>query len=60
MHKCENCKFRKKYEQNPASILGRIWKWHTGWCPGWKAYMKSLPDGKRSAAFKKYYSASAR
>lgn len=58
MHNCETCKFRQKYDQNPESILGRIWKWHTGWCPGWKSYVNSLPDERRSAIIQKYHPAS--
>ena len=46
MNNCEDCRFRAKYDNNSRSILGRIWKWHIGWCPGWKAYPKSLPDEK--------------
>lgn len=41
-YKCEDCGWRKHYERKPKSILGRIWKWHTGFCPGWKAYQESL------------------
>ena len=52
--KCENCGFRAKYDQNPRSILGRIWRWHAGWCPGWKAYMTSLPDEDRIRLAEKY------
>lgn len=52
--KCENCGFRAKYDQNPRSILGRIWRWHAGWCPGWKAYMTSLPDEDRIHLAEKY------
>jgi hypothetical protein len=40
--KCETCPFRKKAESNPKSLIARLWKWHTGWCPGWKAYQKHL------------------
>lgn len=43
---CNNCKLRAKYDNNPKSLLGRIWRWHIGWCPGWKAYMKSLDTEK--------------
>jgi hypothetical protein len=28
--------------------LARIWRWHIGWCPSWKAYQKELaqpPEG---------------
>ena len=39
---CENCPLRQKAEANPKSFMARLWKWHTGWCPGWKAYQKSL------------------
>ncbi len=54
MSNCEKCKFRAKYDRNPRSILGRIWKWHIGWCPGWKAYLKSLPDETRQDLMKRY------
>jgi hypothetical protein len=33
---------RKKAEAKPKSLLARLWRWHTSWCPGWKAYQKSL------------------
>ena len=46
-HNCKTCNFRAKYDNKPESILGRLWKWHTGWCPGWRRYMKSLPDAER-------------
>jgi hypothetical protein len=29
---------RKKAEANPKTLMARLWRWHTGWCPGWKAY----------------------
>jgi hypothetical protein len=41
-YKCETCPMRLKAEKNPKSLTSRLWKWHTGWCPGWKAYQKSL------------------
>jgi len=44
---CENCAWRAKYDKNPQSLLGRLWKWHAGWCPGWKSYMNSIPEEKR-------------
>ena len=44
---CVNCSFRAKYDSNPKSLLGRLWHWHAGWCPGWKSYMNSLPDEER-------------
>lgn len=41
-HSCETCPMRQKAEKNPKSWMARLWKWHTTWCPGWKAYQKSL------------------
>lgn len=40
--KCEVCKLRSYSERKPDSILARIWRWHTKWCPGWKAYQQQL------------------
>jgi hypothetical protein len=44
---CNDCGFRAKYDKNPRSILGRLWRWHAKWCPGWKKYMLSLPSEAR-------------
>ncbi len=41
---CDKCKLRSRAEKKPNSIIARIWKWHTGWCPGWKAYQKELAE----------------
>ncbi|BBO68001.1 hypothetical protein DSCA_19310 [Desulfosarcina alkanivorans] len=54
MSKCESCTFRRKFDQNPNSFWGRLWKWHIGWCPGWKLYLKSLDEAKRSQIRDKY------
>lgn len=51
---CENCSFRAKYDDDHKSFLGRLWRWHAGWCPGWKAYMTSLPDNERQELAQKY------
>ncbi len=53
-YKCENCAFRAKYDQKPQSILGRLWRWHAGWCPGWNKYMRSLPVESRTELAEKY------
>jgi hypothetical protein len=42
--KCENCGLRRRAEKRPTSLLARLWRWHTGWCPGWKAYQKWLAE----------------
>jgi len=39
---CETCPIRQKAEEKPNSFLARLWRWHTGWCPGWKAYQAYL------------------
>jgi len=54
MNRCEKCNFRARYDKNPRSILGRMWKWHIGWCPGWKSYLKSLSDEKRKKLTEQY------
>jgi hypothetical protein len=50
---CVNCRMRQRYERAPRSLLGRLWKWHTGWCPGWKKYLRTLSDGDRAALVKR-------
>jgi hypothetical protein len=39
---CHTCGLRARAEKKPTSLVARIWRWHTGWCPGWKAYVKEL------------------
>lgn len=40
--RCHSCGARARAESKPKSLLGRLWRWHTGWCPGWKAYIREL------------------
>ena len=51
---CATCSFRAKYDQKPRAILGRLWRWHTNFCPGWKGYMASLPDDQKKEIVEKY------
>jgi len=53
-HQCENCKLRASYDKNPKSIMGRFWRWHINFCPGWKAYFNSLSEGEKTELRKKY------
>ena len=53
-HNCENCGFRARYDRNPKSILGRLWRWHVNWCPGWKKYMNSMSEERRIRLADKY------
>ncbi len=40
--KCHACGLRGRAEEKPKSLVARLWRWHTGWCPGWKAYVQEL------------------
>lgn len=51
---CANCKLRARYDTNPKSLLGRFWHWHIGFCPGWKAYMKTISEDERNEYRQKY------
>ncbi len=53
-HNCPDCAFRAKYDNNPKSLLGRLWRWHANWCPGWKSYMTSLPEEEKGEIAAKY------
>lgn len=51
---CEHCKLRAKYDKSPTSLIGRFWRWHIGFCPGWKSYMASLPGDTKLELKQKY------
>lgn len=44
-HHCEDCRVRRCAERKPDGLIARLWRWHAGWCPSWKAYQKSLAEG---------------
>lgn len=46
--RCADCAFRKKAEARPRSFIGILWKLHTYFCPGWKAYKRYLERGGSS------------
>jgi hypothetical protein len=50
-HNCENCNFRAHYDKKPYSFLGKFWRWHINYCPGWKGYFTSQSEGLRFADF---------
>ncbi|MDK2826066.1 hypothetical protein SAMN04488589_2493 [Methanolobus vulcani] len=52
---CANCKLRQKYDEKSKSFLGRFWRWHINFCPGWKKYFTSLPSEEKSKIAVKYY-----
>jgi hypothetical protein len=37
---CDNCPIRHEAQRRPASWVGRLWRWHTRWCPKWRAYAR--------------------
>ena len=49
---CETCPRRKKAEANPKALMSRLWLWHTGWCPGWKAYQAHLAEQAKSSSWR--------
>jgi len=53
-NKCEKCRLRAKYDQNPRSLLGRLWRWHIGWCPGWRKYFRALGQEEKEAIRRRY------
>lgn len=53
-NKCANCPLRAKYEQNPKSLIGRFWRWHINFCPGWKGYINSLTTPEKEVLRVKY------
>jgi len=44
--KCATCPMREKAEKNPRSFLSMLWRFHTLFCPAWKAYQRELAKGK--------------
>jgi hypothetical protein len=38
---------RSYAEKKPNSVISRVWRWHTNWCPGWKAYQRELAAQKK-------------
>ena len=47
-HVCENCKFRAHYDQKTNSALGRFWRWHINFCPGWRSYFSRQSEEKKA------------
>lgn len=53
-YKCESCPLREKYEINAQSLIGRFWRWHINFCPGWRAYFIQLSDEQKRLLREKY------
>lgn len=41
---CETCSIRRWAKARPNSLLAKLWRWHTTWCPGWKSYQRWLQE----------------
>lgn len=52
--RCADCKMRRRYDERPTSFVARFWHWHTGFCPGWKAYIKSLTPNEQALMKQRY------
>lgn len=51
---CGTCPFRLRYDDKPTSFLGRLWRWHINFCPGWKGYFTSLDREEKASVAAKY------
>lgn len=51
---CANCGLRAKYDQNPKSLMGRFWRWHINFCPGWKAFFTARPPEEKAKLAEQY------
>ncbi|MDD4819871.1 MAG: hypothetical protein PHD21_03445 [Flavobacteriales bacterium] len=52
---CASCPMRKKYDTAPRSLVGRFWRWHINFCPGWKAYFTALTSEEKEQLRKQYH-----
>lgn len=52
---CANCPWRAKYDARPKSILGRLWRWHASFCPGWRSYLAHLPQDQKKLMIERYH-----
>ena len=51
---CPHCPLRAKYDKNPRSLVGRLWRWHINFCPGWKNYFTHQDDETKASLREKY------
>jgi hypothetical protein len=53
--RCGKCGLRAKYDRQPNSFIGRFWRWHINFCPGWKKYFTSLPADEKVKVAEQYH-----
>lgn len=51
---CATCPLRAKFEKSPRSLVGRFWRWHINFCPGWRGYFNSLDEAQKQALRERY------
>lgn len=51
---CNDCKMRKVFDKNNNSFIGKFWRWHINFCPGWKSYYMSLDEEQKNSINIKY------
>jgi hypothetical protein len=51
---CATCPWRSKYDARPKSLLGRLWRWHANFCPGWRGHMRGLSEEDRKVMEERY------
>ncbi len=51
---CAHCGLRARHDKNPKSFIGRLWRWHINFCPGWKSYFTALPAEEKAKVAEQY------
>jgi len=54
-HPCIDCSMRTKFDKNPKSFMGKFWRWHINFCPGWKSYFTSLNKEEQQTLRDQYH-----
>lgn len=54
-HNFEACPMRTRHDKNQISLIGRFWRWHINFCPGWKNYFQSLDAEKQQSLREQYH-----
>ena len=51
---CETCPMRARYDAKPTSVVGRFWRWHINFCPGWAKFFNSKDEETKAALREQY------
>ncbi|MDO4462161.1 MAG: hypothetical protein Q4C30_06670 [Bacteroidia bacterium] len=51
---CDHCSLRRRYDEKPKSLLGRFWRWHINFCPGWREYFETLSEEEKESIRRRY------